>query len=70
MFCDSTVKPGNLYRDIGNIIQGLADERGFSVVRTYCGHGIGKNFHCAPNIPHYAKNKAVGTMKAGHIVIF
>lgn len=34
-----------------------------SVVRTYCGHGIGQLFHCAPSIPHYANNKAVGVMK-------
>lgn len=38
-----------------------------SVVRTYCGHGIGEFFHCAPNVPHYAKNKAKGTMKVGEI---
>lgn len=38
-----------------------------SVVRTYCGHGIGEYFHCAPNVPHYAKNKAKGTMKVGEI---
>ena len=37
--------------------------RRFSVVKTYCGHGIGDLFHCAPNIPHYAHNKAVGVMK-------
>jgi methionine aminopeptidase len=36
------------------------------VVRSYCGHGIHKLFHCAPNVPHYAKNKAVGVMKPGH----
>ncbi|KAF3558053.1 hypothetical protein F2Q69_00010878 [Brassica cretica] len=35
------------------------------VVRSYYGHGIGDLFHCAPNIPHYARNKAVGVMKAG-----
>jgi methionine aminopeptidase len=39
----------------------------FSVVRTYCGHGIGELFHCAPNVPHYSGNKAVGVMKEGHI---
>jgi methionyl aminopeptidase len=39
----------------------------FNVVRTYCGHGIGDLFHCAPNIPHYAGNKAVGAMKAGQV---
>lgn len=38
-----------------------------SVVRTYTGHGINQLFHPAPNIPHYAKNKAVGTMKAGMV---
>ena len=36
-------------------------------VKSYCGHGIGTLFHCAPNIPHYAKNKAVGQMKEGHV---
>jgi hypothetical protein len=38
-----------------------------SVVKTYCGHGIGDLFHCAPNIPHYAHNKAVGVMKEGQV---
>jgi len=61
------VKPGCLYRDIGNTIQRVATKNGFSVVKSYCGHGIGVLFHTAPNIPHYAKNKAVGVMKPGHI---
>lgn len=38
-----------------------------SVVKTYCGHGIGDLFHCAPNVPHYRGNKAVGTMKEGQV---
>jgi methionyl aminopeptidase len=38
-----------------------------SVVRSFCGHGIGSLFHAIPTIPHYAKNKAKGTMKAGHV---
>jgi methionyl aminopeptidase len=59
------VKPGVLFRDIGSIISRHVQHHGFSVVRTYCGHGIGRLFHCAPNIPHYAKNKAVGAMKPG-----
>lgn len=37
------------------------------MVKTYCGHGIGELFHCAPNIPHYRGNKAVGTMKEGQV---
>ena len=43
----------------------IARQNGCSVVRTYCGHGANDLFHCAPNIPHYAKNKAVGTMRPG-----
>jgi methionyl aminopeptidase len=60
-------KPGFLYRDLGNIIQRVAGVNGLSVVRTYCGHGVGQFFHCAPSIPHYADNKAVGVMAEGHV---
>ncbi|KAJ3641212.1 hypothetical protein Zmor_027727 [Zophobas morio] len=60
------VKPGEKYREIGNVIQKHAQAHGYSVVRSYCGHGIHRLFHTAPNVPHYAKNKAVGVMKAGH----
>ncbi|KAF9166217.1 Methionine aminopeptidase 1 [Actinomortierella ambigua] len=61
------VRPGTLYRDLGNVIEKHAKSEGFSVVKTYCGHGIHRLFHCAPSIPHYARNKAVGVMKAGHV---
>ncbi len=60
------VRPGMLYRDLGSVIQKTAQAQGFSVVKTYCGHGIHRLFHCAPNVPHYARNKAVGEMKPGH----
>lgn len=59
------VKPGVRYREIGEVINRHALMSGFSVVKSYCGHGIGELFHCAPNIPHYGRNKAVGVMKAG-----
>jgi methionyl aminopeptidase len=61
------VKPGTLFRDLGSVIERVAKNNKCSVVRTYCGHGIGSLFHTIPNIPHYAKNKAKGTMKAGHV---
>lgn len=61
----SIVKPGVRFREIGEVINRHASMSGFPVVKSYCGHGIGEFFHCAPNIPHYAKNKAVGVMKAG-----
>ena len=59
------VKPGMLFREPGNVIEKHAKGRNCSVVKSYCGHGINQLFHCAPNIPHYAKNKAVGTAKPG-----
>lgn len=60
-------RPGVLYREIGKIIQKHVQQNGgFSVVKSYCGHGIHSLFHTAPSVPHYAKNKAVGVMKAGH----
>lgn len=60
------VKPGEKYREIGNVIQKHVQKNGYSVVKSYCGHGIHELFHTAPNVPHYAKNSAVGIMKAGH----
>ncbi|XP_050282088.1 methionine aminopeptidase 1A-like isoform X1 [Quercus robur] len=59
------VKPGVRFREIGEVINRHTTMSGFSVVKSYCGHGIGELFHCAPNIPHYGRNKAVGVMKAG-----
>ncbi len=47
------VKPGARVSDIGRAIQTYAEKHGFSVVRDYCGHGIGKVFHTAPSILHY-----------------
>ncbi|CAG8491394.1 9640_t:CDS:10 [Acaulospora morrowiae] len=61
------VKPGYLYRDLGAVIEKHAKANNCSVVRTYCGHGIHRMFHCAPNVPHYTKNKATGKMKPGHV---
>ncbi|KAI8136990.1 peptidase M24, structural domain-containing protein [Fennellomyces sp. T-0311] len=61
------VKPGMRYRDFGKVIQEHAHANGFSVVRAFCGHGINQLFHCAPNVPHYANNKAIGVLKPGHV---
>lgn len=60
-------RPGQMYREVGNVISKHAHSQGFSVVKTYVGHGVGRLFHSAPNVPHYAGNKAVGVMKVGHI---
>lgn len=49
------VKPGTFLGDIGAAIQQHAEKNRFSVVREYCGHGIGKGFHEPPNVLHYGK---------------
>ncbi len=51
----SIIKKGTRLGDIGEIIQTYVEKKGFSVVRDFCGHGIGKIFHEAPNILHYGK---------------
>ena len=51
----SIIKNGTKLGDIGNIIQSSVEKKGFSVVRDFCGHGIGTTFHKPPNILHYGK---------------
>ncbi len=48
-------KPGNHIGDIGNKIQKLAESNGYSVVRDFCGHGIGKEFHTPPSVLHFGE---------------
>ena len=49
------LKPGAKLGDIGYQIQSYVEEKGFSVVRDFCGHGISTTFHEPPNILHYGK---------------
>ena len=49
------LKPGSKLGDIGYEIQSYVEEKGFSVVRDFCGHGISNTFHEPPNILHYGK---------------
>ena len=49
------LKPGIKLGDIGNEIQTFVEEKGYSVVRDFCGHGISNTFHETPNILHYGK---------------
>ncbi|MEN2494113.1 MAG: Methionine aminopeptidase [Hyphomicrobiaceae bacterium hypho_1] len=51
----NAVKPGHTTGDIGEAIQTYAEAENFSVVRDFCGHGLGRVFHCKPNILHYGK---------------
>ena len=59
------VKPGIRLGDIGHAIQQHAENRHFSVVREYCGHGIGKVFHEEPQVLHYGKPNTGLELEAG-----
>ncbi|MEM8843467.1 MAG: type I methionyl aminopeptidase [Pseudomonadota bacterium] len=60
-----TVKPGITFGDIGNAIQTYVEGNKCSVVREYCGHGIGKVFHEDPQVLHYGKAGTGDTLTAG-----
>lgn len=49
------VKPGAYLGDIGHVVQAHAERHGFSVVREFCGHGIGRKFHEEPQVLHYGR---------------
>jgi len=49
------VRPGAHLGDIGHAIQTFAENNGFSVVREFCGHGIGQRFHEEPQVLHYGR---------------
>ncbi|MBU2879645.1 type I methionyl aminopeptidase [Aliiglaciecola lipolytica] len=49
------VKPGARLGDIGHVIQQHAEKHNYSIVREYCGHGIGANFHEEPQVVHYGR---------------
>ena len=53
--------------DIGSTIQSYVEQEGFSVVRDFCGHGIGRVFHKEPNILHYGKKGSGPKLKPGMI---
>ncbi len=61
------VVPGGFLGDIGHAIQTHAEKHGFSVVREFCGHGIGRRFHEEPQVLHYGKPGTLDRLAAGMI---
>ena len=61
----AVVRPGTTLGDIGYAIQSLVEARGCSVVREYCGHGIGRGLHEDPQILHYGRSGTGTTLEAG-----
>ena len=61
----SILKPGVKLGDIGNEIQTYVEDKGFSVVRDFCGHGISNVFHEHPNVLHYGKKNTGMELRPG-----
>jgi len=59
------VKPGNSFGDIGFVIQRYVEAARMSVVRDFCGHGIGRLFHDSPNVLHYGRKGEGAVLKPG-----
>ena len=67
MLAIKLLKPGMKLGDIGYTIQSFIEKKGFSVVRDFCGHGIGEKFHKPPNILHYGKKGTGEKLEEGMI---
>lgn len=61
------VRPGATLGDIGHAIQQFAEAAGYSVVREYCGHGIGRQMHEAPQVLHYGQRGMGPKLKPGMV---
>lgn len=59
------VKPGNTFGDIGYAIQSYVEKQNMSVVRDFCGHGIGSVFHSKPNVVHFGRPKTGPVIEEG-----
>jgi len=59
------VKPGVRLGDIGHAIQTFAENQGFSIVREFCGHGIGQKFHEEPQVLHYGRPGTLEVLQPG-----
>ncbi|WP_321366804.1 type I methionyl aminopeptidase [uncultured Celeribacter sp.] len=60
MYGIEQVKPGNTFDDIARVIQEHAHKNRMSVVRDFCGHGLGRVFHAPPNVLHYVPHRRPG----------
>ena len=59
------VKPGNTFGDIGHAIQNYVEAHRMSVVRDFCGHGLGQVFHAPPNVLHYGRPGTGAVLEEG-----
>jgi methionyl aminopeptidase len=64
----AAARPGNHIGDIGAAVQGFVESNGYSVVRQYVGHGIGRDMHELPQVPNYGRPGAGNLLKPGYVI--
>ncbi len=64
----AAARPGNHIGDIGAAVQGFVEANGYSVVRQYVGHGIGRDMHELPQIPNYGTPGTGNMLKPGYVI--
>jgi methionyl aminopeptidase len=60
--------PGNRVGDIGHAVQAVVESRGYSVVRDFVGHGIGRKLHEAPQVPNYGRPGTLELLRPGMVL--
>lgn len=61
----ATIRPGATLGDLGHAIQTFVEKQRFSVVRDFCGHGVGRRFHAPPNVLHFGRPGEGPVMRPG-----
>ncbi len=64
----AAARPGNTIGDIGHAVQTYAEAQGYSLVREYVGHGIGRNMHEPPQVPNHGRAGTGNTIKPGYVL--
>lgn len=64
----AAIRPGGTLGDVGHAIQSYVEQQRFSVVRDFCGHGIGRRFHEAPNVLHFGRPGEGPMLKPGMVL--
>jgi methionyl aminopeptidase len=64
----AAARPGNRIGDIGHAVQVYAEAQGYSLVREYVGHGIGRNMHEPPQVPNYGEPGTGNLLKPGYVL--
>ena len=64
----AAAQPGNHIGDIGHAVQTYAESQGYSVVRQFVGHGIGRNMHEPPQVPNYGRPGSGNLIKPGYVL--